>query len=96
VKKWIAVLKGGEVVSEGDRPWSAIAAFVVGLSLHIDGVDYNLPQGMDSYIQGKTMCAPMSGGTASVMSRYIGFRKDGNEYRFRVDEDKPECRIEIN
>jgi hypothetical protein len=92
---WIASLKNGSFVREGEKKWSDIESDVIGLSMYVDGRTYSLPNKKERYFQAKTMSAPMGGGTPVIQSRYIGFLSSGSEYYLRIDEETLECRMEV-
>jgi len=92
---WVAKLKDGTTVSESSTAWGDIADRVVGLSLNVDGMWHSLPDGMESYIQAKTMSSIVGSGEINVESRYIGFCHGNHEYYLRVDEHTRFVSIEI-
>lgn len=94
---WTATLDDGSMVMESDdgADWNGIADRVVGLKMNVDGIWYRLPDGMQSYIQAKTVSAPIGGGELTIESRYIGFRDGDKEYCLRVDEHTRNVSIEI-
>lgn len=92
---WVAVLSDGKMASDLSDSWHAISERVVMLKMYVDGKEYALPSGMDSYMQAKTMSSVVGSGEINIESRYIGFRHMNCEYYLRVDEHTRDVSVEI-
>jgi len=82
---WVAKLDDGTDAIEGSDDWTAIRDRVVELRLNVNGRWHELPSGMESYVQAKTMSSIVGSGEVNMESRYIGFLHGNYEYCLRVD-----------
>ena len=71
---WRAVLDDGSVVSEeSGAKWPDIKNRVSGLSYVMNGVAYSLPPNQKRYLRADSASVFLTGGEATVDSRWIGF-----------------------
>lgn len=92
---WKVKCADGNEWREGEKKWSEVSLDAVGLSLHVDGREYKLPDNAGEYFQAKTASAPLAGGDVTILSRYIGFRRGNIEYYLRVAESDSSCLLEV-
>ena len=98
VPSWVAQLSDGTIVSETEGvSWAAIKEKVASLVLVTkDGKTISLPQGMSSYVQGKTASCALTGGEAKIESRWIGFVDGGRKTVVRVSDASGDINIEVS
>jgi hypothetical protein len=94
MKRWEAITKNGDDVTEDDLNWELVKDKVNSLSLNNNGQIVTLPDNME-YIQGKSACASLGGGKVEVLSRYIGIRLGNNIVKVRVNEKTNDISIEV-
>lgn len=94
MKKWFGKDEYDHSVSECNTSWDGVSKILKSLSFDNNGQVIELPDNMQ-YIQGKTASASLSGGKATIISRYIGFVLGNNIVKIRVDEKSNNIKVEV-
>ena len=94
MKRWEAITKSNDEVTEDDINWDLVKNKVNSLSLYNNGQRIHLPENLE-YVQGKSACASLGGGKVEILSRYIGFYLGNNIIKVRVNEKTNDISIEV-
>ena len=94
-KFWFGQTKDNEQAQEFTMGWDSIKNDLVSLGLNNNRQIIELPMNME-YVQGKTASAPLSGGPATIESRFVGFIKNNIKIIVRVDEKTNNIKIEVH
>ena len=94
MKKWIAIKKDGNTISETETNWENIKTETKSLQLINNEQIISLPENIDKFIQGKTASATFGSKNINIESRYIGFVFGNIEFKIRVDEKTNNISVE--
>lgn len=94
MKRWEAIAKNDDFITEDDLNWELVKDKVKSLTLNNNGQMIKLPNDY-KYVQGKTASATIGSNKINIESRFLGFVIGNKIIKIRVDEKSNNIQIEI-
>jgi len=95
MRKWIAILKDGSKIEEGQKEWIEIKDNISYLYYDNNGQFIYLPKNAEKYEQSKTASANISNGQIQIETRNIWAKVGNNIVRIRINEKTNNINLEI-